>query len=155
MLGFLPVAQGMGERCTPLSPLQTSLPTVQSCLEPQASPLQAARLGTWVPMDMLWAMSKGLMKGVLWELSHSCRCRMASEWHCSSFREQKSQRSQVAECRRPRLSQTWGRSVVDRMRLKHFEPLQKVFVLRLLPRLLRLSSPPPPQRLLQDLCSVL
>lgn len=70
-------------------------------------PPQASRQGTWVPMDMLWDASRGLMKGVLWELSHCCRCRLVSEWHCSSFREQKSQREHAARCRRPRLSQTW------------------------------------------------
>lgn len=126
MLGSLPVAQGTGERCTRLSPCRPlfSLPSPAWSLRPP--PRQAAPLSTWVPMDMLWAMSKGLMKGVLCELSHSCRCRTASEWHCSSFREQKSQRAQVAVCRRPRLSQTWGRSMVDRLRLRHFQPRRAV-----------------------------
>lgn len=97
------------------------------------------------------------MKGVLWELSHCCRCRLASEWHCSSFREQKSQRGQVAVWRRPRLSQTWGKSVVKRLRLRLSEPSpQNVFAFRLLRKLLwLLSLPHPPQVFLKDFASAI
>lgn len=62
--------------------------------------------GTWMPTAMLWDERKGLMKDVLWEASQCCRCRLVSEWHCSSFREQKAQRGQTARWCRPRLSQT-------------------------------------------------
>jgi hypothetical protein len=109
---------------------------------------------------MLWAVSKGLTKGVLWKGSHCRRCKLLSDWHCSSFREQKAQRGQVDVCRRPRLSQTWGRSVDERLRLGlhslAFSPspqpsrvaCQDVCVLRLFPSF---SSCPLPPRALQDL----
>lgn len=73
--------------------------------------------GTWLPVDMLWAERKGLMKGILWEAPHRCRSTVPSEWHCSSFREQKAQKGQAAVCRRPRLSQTWGGSLSERLSL--------------------------------------
>lgn len=73
--------------------------------------------GTWLPVDMLWAERKGLMKGILWEAPHRCRSTVLSDWHCSSFREQKAQRGQAGVCRRPRLSQTWDRSWSERLSL--------------------------------------
>lgn len=73
--------------------------------------------GTWLPVDMLWAERKGLMKGILWEAPHRCRSTVPSVWHCSSFREQKAQSGQAGVCRRPRLSQTWGRSLSERLSL--------------------------------------
>ena len=57
------------------------------------------------------------MKGILWEAPHRCRSTVLSEWHCSSFREQKAQRGQAGVCRRPRLSQTWDRSWSERLSL--------------------------------------
>lgn len=69
----------------------------------------------WLPVDMLWAESKGLMKGILWEASHFWRSTLASLWHCSSFREQNAQRGQAAVCRLPRLSHTWDRSLSERL----------------------------------------
>lgn len=115
-------------------------------------PTAGCRWSTWLPMDILWDESKGLMKGVLWELSQCCRCRLASEWHCSSFREQKSQRAQGVVCRRPRLSQTWGQSVVERRRLRPSRPgqpgpsPQTIFSLRPFTRLLWLFSLHPSPR---------
>lgn len=55
------------------------------------------------------------MKGILWEASQCWRSTLASLWHCSSFREQNAQRGQAAVCLRPRLSQTWDRSLSERL----------------------------------------
>ena len=97
----------------PTHPPAPSCPALPQALAPTPHPHRRhcsppGWVGTWVPMVMLWEASRGLTKGVLWELSHCCRCRLASEWHCSSFSEQKSQRVHAAKCRRPRLSQTCG-----------------------------------------------
>lgn len=129
-------------------------------------PLQAAGLDTWLPMDRLWEASKGLTKGVLWEVSHCCRCRLASEWHCSSFKEQKSQRAQVDMCRRPRLSQTWGRGMGEaeagsqRPAFSHASALQggpcrMSLHLASSKSFSGFSTCPPPQGFLKDLASAI
>lgn len=94
--------------CEKLSILPGLLPSHRPSSWPSCGPSSG---GTRLPVEMLWAESKGLMKGILWEASHRWRSTLASLWHCSSFREQKAQRGQAAVCRRPRLSQTWEGSL--------------------------------------------
>jgi hypothetical protein len=105
--GILAYGTETRERHRPLHPHTLQPP-------PFPQPLQRLRC-TWLPVDMLWAESKGLMKGILWEASHFWRSTLASLWHCSSFREQNAQRGQAAVCRLPRLSHTWDRSLSERL----------------------------------------
>lgn len=98
---------------------------------------------------MLWAESKGLMKGILWEASHLWRSTLASLWHCSSFREQKAQRGQAAVCRRPRLSQTWDRRLNERLSLGRLSlhPTSRTYCRTVdvfCPKALCQAPPPPP-----------
>lgn len=84
--------------------------------------------GTWFPVDMLWAERKGLMKGICGKHHTAAAAGCPQCGNCSSFREQNAQRGQAGVCCRPRLSQTWDRSLSKRRSLgRSPSPLHQPF----------------------------